>query len=143
MWTTVPSGTKALLRGFLKRCPLCGGGKLFNHWVKFVERCPTCGFKFEREEGFFMGGWLINLALTEVLLFATLMAYIAKAQTHAGSATPYYLVGIAIALVFPLFFYPFSRTIWAAMELIAVKPTEREQQEALEFYAQRTETASD
>jgi len=31
-------------RALLKRCPLCGAGKLFTGWFRMKERCPGCGY---------------------------------------------------------------------------------------------------
>lgn len=33
----------ALRRGFLRRCPRCGQGHLFDGYLKVVETCPSCG----------------------------------------------------------------------------------------------------
>jgi uncharacterized protein (DUF983 family) len=57
-----------LIRGLLRRCPRCGSGTLFRGWFQMVERCPRCGYTFEREESFFLGAYVINLAITQVAL---------------------------------------------------------------------------
>lgn len=33
----------ALLRGWRRRCPACGEGKLFDGYLKVRDRCPNCG----------------------------------------------------------------------------------------------------
>ena len=33
----------SMLRGFLMRCPNCGGGRLFRSYLKPVESCSACG----------------------------------------------------------------------------------------------------
>jgi uncharacterized protein (DUF983 family) len=38
-----PSTQTALLRGALGRCPRCGKGQLFHHYVKIVDCCSFCG----------------------------------------------------------------------------------------------------
>jgi uncharacterized protein (DUF983 family) len=40
----------ALRRGFRKRCPHCGDGRLFSGWAS-LERCSTCGLVFVRNPG--------------------------------------------------------------------------------------------
>lgn len=74
--------------------------------------------KFEREEGFFTGAYLINFAITEGLMFLVLMAYVLwKSQNpDAPWALPLMLGGF-FALVAPIVFYPFARTIWTAIHL--------------------------
>ena len=119
-----PSNGVLLKRGFRKRCPRCGGGHLYRGWFRMVERCPTCGYLFEREPGFFVGAYLINFAITEGLLFVALMVAIVVASTHPGtSVVPILLVAIPIAVLAPLAFYPYSRTIWSAIDL-AMTPLE-------------------
>jgi uncharacterized protein (DUF983 family) len=34
---------RAMLRGFLKRCPGCGGAGLFGRYLKVRDACPKCG----------------------------------------------------------------------------------------------------
>jgi uncharacterized protein (DUF983 family) len=38
-----PSTQTALFRGALGRCPRCGQGWLFHHYLKIVDRCSRCG----------------------------------------------------------------------------------------------------
>jgi uncharacterized protein (DUF983 family) len=33
----------AMWRGFRGRCPHCGEGRLFAHFLKVADRCPSCG----------------------------------------------------------------------------------------------------
>lgn len=37
-----PTGA-ALRRGFLRRCPRCGQGHLFEGYLKVADHCPACG----------------------------------------------------------------------------------------------------
>jgi len=41
----------ALLRGFVKRCPNCGRGRIYTGWAKEVKTCPVCGLVYEPTEG--------------------------------------------------------------------------------------------
>lgn len=120
----VPTTGVLLRRGFAKRCPRCGGGHLYVNWFRMKERCPTCGVRFEREPGFFVGAYLINFAITEGLLFVAIMVYVGWKDAHpdAGLGLPI-AVGLAIGLLGPLLFYPYSRTIWSAID-IAMTPLE-------------------
>ncbi len=124
---TKPSVGTLLKRGFTKRCPNCGGGKLYRGWFQMVDRCPTCGLRFEREPGFFTGAYLINFAITEGFLFVLLMAFVVwKVQApEAGIAVPLG-IGLVLAVVLPVIFYPFARTIWSALD-IAMHPIEADE----------------
>ena len=105
-------------RGIRKRCPNCGAGHVYETWFRMFDRCPQCGLKFEREPGFFVGAYLINFAISIVLLFLLCMGFVAWKATHAdaGAAVPL-AIGVAIGVLAPPFFYPFSRTVWSAIDL--------------------------
>lgn len=110
---------RLLGRGVLKRCPRCGGRGLYASWFRMRERCPTCGLRFEREPGFFVGAYTINLAISIVALFVLCMAFVAVKATNPDAGYLGFLVaGLVIALVAPVFCYPFSRTIWSAIDLV-------------------------
>lgn len=116
-----PQPTPAVLmrRGLLKHCPRCGGGHLYVGWFRMKERCPTCGYLFEREPGFFVGAYLINFAIVEGFLFILLMGFIAwKDQNPDAGMTVPIVVGLFIGVIGPVIFYPFSRTIWSALDLL-------------------------
>ena len=123
---------RVLWRGFTKRCPRCGAGHLFNGWFDLKPYCPGCSYKFEREEGFFLGAYVINLGISELGVVAVVVALIVReAQGRAGSLVPWLLGAAALQLVLPVLFYPFSKTIWAAFDLI-MRPLEPyEEAEAL------------
>ena len=116
---------RLLGRALLRRCPRCGAGGLFTRWFTMAERCPRCGMRFEREEGFFLGAYVVNFAVTEGLLLVLLMAYV-LVQANASDGVPVLpvvLATVSAAVLMPLVFYPVSRTIWVAVELV-MRPLE-------------------
>ncbi len=115
-----PSRGRMLGRGLVKHCPLCGSGNLFTGWFRMRERCPRCGYLFEREEGFFLGAYVINLAITQgLLLLLAIVPLIVLLNTRPDqSLVPIVVGGLSAALAGPLVFYPFSKTIWTAIDLI-------------------------
>jgi len=116
---------RLLGRALLRRCPRCGAGGLFTGWFTMAERCPRCGMRFEREEGFFLGAYVVNFAVTEGLLLVLLMAYV-LVQANASDGVPVLpvvLATVSAAVLMPLIFYPVSRTIWVAVELV-MRPLE-------------------
>lgn len=127
---TVRSTTGLLWRGLLKRCPNCGHGRLFEKWFTMLEHCPGCGLKFERVEGQWIGAIAMNMIFTEALIGA-----IGLVMTIAlWPDPPWVLIAVltAIAAVaFPLFFYPFSKTVWVAIDLRMRPIEERERLDAM------------
>jgi len=108
-----------------RRCPRCGGRGIFTSWLKLRERCPTCGYRFEREEGFFTGVYLVNYSLTAAVIVFELFVYVIYANAQEGevSVGPALPIGIITALVLPLVTYPFAKVTWAAIDL-AMRPLE-------------------
>ena len=115
-----PGRGRMLARGLLKRCPLCGSGHLFDGWFRMKERCPRCGYLFEREEGFVLGAYVINLAVAQglVILLAVVPAIVLLARNPDTSIVPLVVGGVLGAVIGPLVFYPFSKTVWTAFDLI-------------------------
>lgn len=105
---------------------MCGGGHLFDGWFRMKERCPRCDYRFEREEGFFLGAYTVNLVIAEGLLLALAVVplIVVLASGPPVSVWPFLGVGLAAAIVAPVVFYPFSRTIWSAIDL-ALRPPGR------------------
>lgn len=112
---------RALLRGAMKHCPRCGRGKLFRGWTHMVDACPRCGLAFETEEGYWVGAMIWNIVVTE-LLFVVLLAIGVVLTWPELPVLPLVAIGVAINAVFPIFFYPFSKTLWVATDLALFHP---------------------
>ena len=138
-----PSFGRMLWRGMIRRCPRCGTGKLFRRWFRMVERCPGCGYRFEREEGFQLGGYVINFGVTEGLVCLVVAGYIVAASANPDVAIwPVVLGGVLAAVVTPIVFFPFSRTIWAAIDLTLTPLSVVEQAEAETVMASKMHEAA-
>jgi uncharacterized protein (DUF983 family) len=102
-------------RGITRRCARCGSGKLFRHWVHMVDDCPRCGLHFEREQGYFAGALAINLILTGGLF--AIVFVLMLVLTGPDINIPLTLaVCLPIAALGPIVAYPFSKTIWVAVD---------------------------
>lgn len=114
-----------LLRAFVHRCPACGGRHVFRRWFTIAERCPTCTLLFERVEGH----WIGSLALNTVVVFG-LMLIVLLAGSMIGYPHPPFrallIAEIAIALIGPFLYFPSSRMMWTAIDLLMrpLKPGE-------------------
>jgi uncharacterized protein (DUF983 family) len=121
-----------LLRGLTKRCPRCGGGHLFRRWLDLKPHCPRCGHRFEREEGFFLGAYVINLAVSEMaVVVVVVLLIVQEARGRVGSLLPWIGVSAGIQIILPLLFYPFSKTIWSALDLVMRPLDPHEEPEAI------------
>jgi uncharacterized protein (DUF983 family) len=119
---TSPGLGRLLGRGLTRRCPVCGAGHLFRRWLTMAETCPRCGLRFARIEGHWIGAIGIN---TIVSFGAVLVAMIVSLVTTFPDfpLVPLMLGNAALAVIVPLAFYPFSRTLWTALD-IAMRPLE-------------------
>jgi uncharacterized protein (DUF983 family) len=112
-----------LARALRLRCPACGGGPIFGGWFQSRPACPRCGLRLEREEGYFLGAMLVNALVAEGIFVVGFVATLVL--TWPNPPWTLLTVGSAAAVVlFPLLLYPFSRTVWLALDLL-VHPPER------------------
>jgi uncharacterized protein (DUF983 family) len=108
--------------GLMRRCPMCGQGHLFRHWLRMVERCPRCDLRFERIEGHWLGAIAMNTVLALIVLLGVIVAGVALTYPDppVGTLT---IAAMVTAGVAPVVFLPFSRTLWTGIDL-AMRPIE-------------------
>jgi uncharacterized protein (DUF983 family) len=58
----------AARRGFLGRCPSCGGTPLFKAYLKQVHACPSCHAEFGRIRADDAAPWLTIIVIGHVFL---------------------------------------------------------------------------
>lgn len=119
-----------LARGLLRRCPSCGQPHIFRQWLRMSDRCPRCGLHFEREEGYWTGAVAINTVVTE-LVFITMLATVVVWTWPNVPMIPVLVVAVGLNGGFPLLFYPISKTLWVAIDLVLHPLEEREQFEVV------------
>jgi hypothetical protein len=89
-------------------------------------RCPACGLVLDRKEsGYALGGFWLNMLFAEgttALLFITTL--VVTWPNPPWNLLQYGLP--ALALLTPILFYPFSKTLFLALDL-AVRPASREE----------------
>jgi uncharacterized protein (DUF983 family) len=116
-----------LARGLTLRCARCGSGHLFHGYFRMVPECPRCGLHFEREQGYWAGALAINI-IAAGGLFAIVFVVLIIATAPNIPVGPTIAVTVPIVLIGPIVFYPFSKTIWAAVDrafLQRLDPNER------------------
>jgi uncharacterized protein (DUF983 family) len=113
---------RLLWRGVTKRCPVCGGGCLFTGWFSIRDRCPRCDFPLERIEGHWMGALGMNTIVSFGALFVTIAVGVAVTYPDIPTAL-LMAIAVGVAVVVPLTFFPFSKTLWSAIDL-AMRPLE-------------------
>lgn len=115
----LPTSTM-LRRGFVKHCAVCGQGRLFRGWVRMVPACPRCGLRFQRAPGQWLGSWFLNICVAQAAVVLVLVVGVAV-TFPSTPVVPLAIVDAAAAVAVPFLFFPFSRTIWTAIDL-AMRP---------------------
>ena len=81
-----------------------------------VPACPHCALPFEREEGYWVGAIIVNTAVTEVVFGAILVAVL-FATAPDVPWVPLVVAGLATNGILPVLFFPFSKTLWMAVDV--------------------------
>ena len=115
------SRTRKLWRGLTRRCARCGQGHLFTKWFKMVPDCPRCGLHFEREQGYWTGAIAVNTIVIGGL-FASIFVGTLIATAPDIPIVPLLLVVVPLMAIGPLVAYPWSKTIWVAIDLAFLQP---------------------
>jgi uncharacterized protein (DUF983 family) len=109
-------------RALTRRCPYCGSPNIYESYFALREQCPRCGIHFEREEGYFLGAYALNLITAEFVGLGLAIILIFKTDLQHLSLIWQEAIAVALAIAFPVIFFPFSRTVWIAMDLIFHPP---------------------
>src|SRR5690242_299689 len=111
-----------LWRALRLRCPNCGGGPLFKNWLHMQVRCPVCGMRLERgEEGYQVGSYMFNIVAAEGFFAVIFLATVA----YRWPTPPWDLLlygGMAMMVVTPVLFYPFSKNLFLAFDMLFRPP---------------------
>ena len=110
-----PGTGKLFLRGALKHCPRCGSGHLFRRYFTMKEDCPRCGLHFEREQGYWVGALAVNIAIVMAIFIVTFVVIMVLTVPDIPVGTSLAIL-VPIMLFGPIVFYPFSKTLWMAID---------------------------
>src|SRR5262249_25020125 len=117
---------KSFLRAMRLRCPHCGGGPIFVSWSHLVPNCPVCGLGLERgERGYWLGAYFFNLMAVETV-FSILVSGV---FLYTWPDPPLGLLAITTPppiVIFPVFFFPYSKTLFLAFDLLVRPPTDED-----------------
>lgn len=85
--------------------------------MKPRDSCPRCQLKLNRGEGdFFLGAYVLNFVAAELLLVGFL--FLGVILTWPDVPWDLFLwLGAPLMVLGPIAFYPFSRTLWLALDL--------------------------
>ncbi len=106
-----------LLRGAVLRCPRCGRRTLSSGWIKPPDPCPDCGLSFDRDNDATVGWIIVNLGITEILFVLFGLTALVVTWPHVPW-TGLTIAAVVVKATLPFLLVPFSRTLWAAIEVL-------------------------
>jgi uncharacterized protein (DUF983 family) len=109
-------------RALTRRCPYCGSPGVYDGYFALREQCPRCDVRFEREEGYFLGAYALNLIVAEFVGLGLAIVLIFNTDLRHLSLIWQEVIAVALAIAFPVSLFPFSRTVWIAMDLVLHPP---------------------
>ena len=77
--------------------------------------CPKCDLHFERESGYFAGALAINIMVAGGI-FAVVFVALLAATIPTVPVAELLAVLVPIVVLVPIIFYPFSKTVWMAVD---------------------------
>jgi len=112
--------TTALLRGSRRRCPRCGERDTVVSWFQPRKACPRCELRFAKEEGGFLGAMTLNYLVAIGLWLVVLGVGVVMTVPDVPVA-PLLVLSAVVLIGVPLWFYPRSKMIWAAVEFMVLR----------------------
>jgi uncharacterized protein (DUF983 family) len=113
-------------RAIRLRCPNCGGGPIFRSWFRMRPYCPACGLPLERgDQGYQVGSYMFNIVASELLFVLVFLGVV----LITWPSPPWQLLqygGIILMILAPVLFFPFSKTLFLAFDLL-FRPATREE----------------
>ena len=88
---------------------------MFRGWFRMARACDFCGLTFERAQGYFVGAIYVNYAATVGLVIG---GYLILWGLTELSTTAQLALWLPVAVLFPLWFFRYSRSLWLAVEYL-------------------------
>jgi uncharacterized protein (DUF983 family) len=90
---------------------------MFRRWIVTIPVCSNCQFQFDRgEDDYYIGAYTLNLIVAELIVVSAMVVVIVTRWPDVPwKQMPWALAILAIGG--PLFTYPFSKSVWLAIDL--------------------------
>tara|TARA_R110002124_G_scaffold267777_1_gene435104 strand:- start:6061 stop:6435 length:375 start_codon:yes stop_codon:yes gene_type:complete len=95
----------AIWKGIKCRCPRCGQGRLFHHYIEQVEKCQLCGEPL----AYYKVG--LFLPLIVITLMVHIIGFVMLEMELSGHGSPlvYLYVLVPLSIIVPLAILPSSK----------------------------------
>jgi uncharacterized protein (DUF983 family) len=95
----------AIWRGMKCRCPRCGKGWLFHHYVEQVEHCPVCGEPL----AYYNVGLFLPLVVISIMVHIIAFVMLELEFSGLGNPLVYLYVLVPLSIIVPLAILPSSK----------------------------------
>jgi Protein of unknown function (DUF983) len=82
--------------------------------------CPRCEWRFEKEEGGYLGAMTLNYTVA-ILLWVVVLIIGLVLTVPDVPVWPLLIASAVVLIGVPLLFYPRSKATWAAIEFLALR----------------------
>jgi hypothetical protein len=82
--------------------------------------CPRCEWRFEKEEGGYLGAMTLNYTAA-ILLWVMVLVVALILTVPDVPVAPLIVVSVIVLTLVPLWGYPRSKTTWAAIEYLVLR----------------------
>jgi uncharacterized protein (DUF983 family) len=114
------------VRAMRLRCPHCGGGPIFTSWSRLLPVCPVCGLGLERgEQGYWLGAYFFNLMAVETVFSVWFVGFLLATWPEPPWGL-FQVTTIILMVAFPVIFFPFSKTLFLAFDLLMRPPDDED-----------------
>jgi uncharacterized protein (DUF983 family) len=84
--------------------------------------CDACGFRYEREQGYFVGAIYLNYAVTAAVAVGTVLLL----DWSIGlTLTQQLIVGVTLSLLVPVVFFRYARSLWLSLDFLLTSADQR------------------
>lgn len=95
---------------------MCGSKGIWRSFGQTVDRCPGCNYRFQREEGYWVGALSIAIGISIVSFFVIFVGGLILTAPDVAW-TGLLIVSLVAMGLGPLVLYPHSKTIWMWVDL--------------------------
>lgn len=100
----------------LARCPVCGNRRIWVSFGETVAACSRCGYRYAREEGYWVGGLIVAIGIAMTLFFGITVGGILLTWPQVPW-TGLLVATVAAMAIAPIALYRQSKTVWVWLDL--------------------------
>jgi uncharacterized protein (DUF983 family) len=108
---TVKTIIKTFARGWRKECPVCGQKTMFDSYFTMRDTCANCHVNYNREDGEYVASMYLSIM---IITFIFIGVYVFMEYALHASLMVELVVLVLLNGLFPIWFYPRSKSLWAA-----------------------------